>query len=86
LEGDIAQVQLSLMGKYSIKFLEKHLSKALLFQMKVRQVREELGCDKPSPQDTHFGALLQSFEPWDSLAHLEHLSTPIQVSCMCPYS
>jgi hypothetical protein len=86
LEGDIAQVQFSLVGKYGIEFLGKCSSRASLFQVKVGQVGEELGCDEPSPQDMHFGALMQSFELWNSLAQLEHFSMPIQASCMCPYS
>ena len=85
LEGDIAHVQPSLVGKYSIKFSGKRLSKASLFRMKVGQVREELGCDEPSPQDTHLGALLQLLELCDSLVQLEHLSISKQVSCVCPY-
>ena len=85
LEGDVAHVQPSLVGKYGIKFSGKHLSRASLFRMKVRQVREELGCDEPSPQDTHLGALLQPLELCDSLAQLEHLSISKQVSCVCPY-
>ena len=86
LEGAIAQVQFSLVGKYGIEFSGKRSSRASLFRMKVGQVGEELGCDEPSPHDTHFGALVQSFELWNSLAQLEHFSTPIQASCMCPYS
>ena len=86
LEGDEAQVQLLFVGKYSIEFLGKHTSRASLFQMNVRQEREELGCNDFSPHDTHFGALLQLFNLWNSLAQLEHFSTPMQVSCMWPYS
>ena len=62
LEGEVAQVQLSFVGKYGIKFSGKRSSRASLLQMKVGQVREVLGCDGPSPHETHFSVLLQLLE------------------------
>jgi hypothetical protein len=86
LVGEETQVQLSFVGKYGIEFSGKRSSSALLFRMKVGQVGEALGCDEPSPHDTHFGAALQLFDPWASLAQLEHFPTPRQASCVWPYS
>jgi hypothetical protein len=86
IDGEMAQVQLSLVGKYGMVFSGKRLSGALLFWIKVGQVREVLGCDNPSPHDTHFGALLQSPELCDSLEQLEHLQMPMQASWVCLYS
>ena len=62
LEGEVAQVQLSFVGKYGIAFSGQRASKASLLRMKAGQVCEELGCDELSPHETHLGVLLQSFE------------------------
>ena len=44
LEGLVAQVQLSLAGKYGMVFSGNHLSNASHFCMKTGQAREVLGC------------------------------------------
>ena len=63
LEGEVAQVQLSFVGKYGIVFSGQRRSQASLLPMKVRQVSEELGCVEPSPHETHLGILLQLLGP-----------------------
>ena len=86
LDREAAQVQFSLVGKYSIVFSGKRLSRASLFQIKVGQEREVLGCDDLSLHKTHLSALLQLPEPCNSLEQLEHLLMPMQASWVCLYS
>jgi hypothetical protein len=86
LDGEVAQVQFSLVGKYGIVFSGKCSSRISLLRIKVGQVSEVLGCDDPSPQETHFGGLLQSLEPCDSLEQVEHFSVPMHASWVCLYS
>jgi hypothetical protein len=79
LSREAAQVQFSFVGKYGMVFSGKHSSRALHLQMKEGQ-GEELGCEDPSPQETHFGVLLQLLEVWNMLVQLEHFLVPEHAS------
>ena len=47
---------------------------------------EVLGWLELGPQETHEGGLSHLSDLWASLAQLAHFSTPIQLSCVWPYS
>jgi hypothetical protein len=81
LEGAVAHVQVSLVGKYGIMFFGKRTSRAELLRVKAGQLGDELGWVDSSLQETHLGVLLQLALLWDSLTQLEHLSMLMHVSC-----
>ena len=81
-DGVEAQVQASLVGKYSMVFSgDQSLSNAH-FLKKIGQLGEVLGWANPRPQDTHEGvpSLAQLLVMWLSLEQLAHLTIPGQAS------
>ena len=50
------------------------------------QEGDVLGCWEPGPQDMQEGDLSHLSALWNSLVQLEHFSTPIHESYICPYS
>ena len=81
-----AQVQSSLEGKYGMAFLGKWLSNASHLLANEGHDADVLGWLEPGPQETHEGGLSHLSDLWALLAQLAHFSTPIQLSCMWPYS